>query len=192
MWTQEAIAIGFPNRLFLVSADRKRKVAWPQQPDQAELDALRSRISKQIGRLPLTLDITKEAKTAWEHWYENLPASEHAKRLDTIGFRLLPLIALITDKNSIDLETVEVVVSILDYELNIRRLFDPIDADNLVAKVEEKIRRVLKDRGSLRRRDLRRAVHADRDGLWAFTAALANLHKEGVIKPDGGIFTFEG
>jgi hypothetical protein len=30
MWSQEAIAIGFPNRLLLVNADAKPKVAWPR------------------------------------------------------------------------------------------------------------------------------------------------------------------
>src|SRR5262249_31766398 len=29
MWTNDAIAIGLPNRLFVVGADRKQKVAWP-------------------------------------------------------------------------------------------------------------------------------------------------------------------
>jgi hypothetical protein len=32
MWTREAISIGFPNRLWVVGADRKRKVAWPESP----------------------------------------------------------------------------------------------------------------------------------------------------------------
>ncbi len=33
----------------------------------------------------------------------------------------------------------------------------------------------MKARGPLTKRELRQSVHADRDGLWAFEAALRNL-----------------
>jgi hypothetical protein len=189
MWTNEAIAIGFPNRLFVVGADRKRKVAWPKAPDQAELDKLYLRIQNQIARLPLTFEITVDARAAWEDWYDNLPSSEHAKRLDTIGFRLLGLIALSTDKTEIDLGTVNTVLSILGYEFDIRRLTDPIDADNTIARLEESIRRALKTMGPLSTRNLRRKTHADRYGLWAFDKAIANLRRAGDIQVSNGIYS---
>ena len=179
MWTPEAIAIGFPNRLFVVAADRKAKVAWPEPPDPKVLDGVRERIRRQLERLPLNLDIEPEAKAEWKAWYKSLPDSEHSKRLDTIGFRLLALIALTTDKERVDVETIRRVVAILDYELRIRMLTDPIDADNRIARLEEKIRRSLKGKGPLSERDLRRATHGDRDGLWAFNAARTNLLNSG-------------
>jgi hypothetical protein len=188
MWTNDAIAIGLPNRLFVVSADRKERVAWPEAPDQLKLDDVRGRIQKQIERLPLTFDITSEGRAAWEEWYKGLPPSEHAKRLDTIGFRLLGLIALTTDKDSVDLETVRTVTAILEYEFNIRRLTDPIDADNKIARLEEGARRVLSTVGPLNKRDLRRRVHADRLGLWAFDTAIANLVRAGDIEVEGKVF----
>jgi hypothetical protein len=104
-----------------------------------------------------------------------LPSSEHVKRLDTLGFRLLTLIALTTGKTAIDTETVSTVRLILDYELKMRELTDPIDADNLIAKLEEKIRRVLAQKGPLKTRELKKAVNAHRTGLWAFDRAEQNL-----------------
>lgn len=188
MWTQEAIAIGFPNRLWIVGADRKRKVAWPEVPDQAELAAIRARISAQANKKSLKFDICPNANARWTDWYENIPPSEHARRLDTIGFRLMPLIALTTDKDEVDLETIETVVAILDYELELRRLTDPIDADNAIAKLEEKIRRHLAG-GPLTRRELQRRVHADRSGIWAFNAAITNLISDGAIQASqNGLF----
>jgi hypothetical protein len=189
MWSGDAIAIGFANRLFIVGADRKCRVAWPQAPNQADVDRMASRVSEQLARLPLTLEIQDAAKEAWGEWYLSLPASEHSKRLDTIGFRLLALIALITDKEQVDVETVQTVRSILEYELNIRRLTDPIDADTMLARMEEKIRRVLRVKGSLSRRDLRRHTHADRDGIWAFNSALTFLLRETDISATDGIFS---
>jgi len=188
MWTPEAIAIGFPNRLFVVGAERKRKVAWPEPTDQVELLAIQARIANQMQRLPVKLDIELEAKERWERWYQALPASEHAKRLDTIGFRLMPVIALTTDKDRVDLETVETTLAILDYELALRCLTDPIDADNTIARLEEKIRRALGAHSSLSKRDLQRKVHANRDGIWAFERALENLQKAGEIAYNGRFY----
>ena len=86
----------------------------------------------------------------------------------------------------IDVETVRHVTSILDYELNIRMLTDPIDADSTVSRLEEKIRRVLGARGT--ERDLRRFTHADRDGLWAFDSARKNLIAANDVAKDGDEF----
>jgi hypothetical protein len=158
---------------------------WPVPPDPDELSRIRTRIQQQLARLPLNLDIDPAGQALWERWYKNIPATEHARRLDTIGFRLLPLVALTTDKDIIDADTVKTVTSILDYELNIRVLTDPIDADATVAKLEEKIRRVLQVKGPLTGRDLRRHTHADREGLWAFNSALQNLQAANDVTKDG-------
>jgi hypothetical protein len=188
MWTPEAIAIGFPNRLFLVSAERKVRVAWPTTADTAKLDSIRDRIRDQLARLPRKFEITPDAKARWEKWYLSLPASEHAKRLDALGFRLLGLIALSTDKNAIDLEAVEIVCSILDYEFQLRVLTDPIDADNQIAKVEQKVRRALTGRGSLSKRDLMRFSNASREGAWAFARAMSAMQAAEEVTFKDGLF----
>jgi hypothetical protein len=175
MWTPEAIAIGFPNRLLVVTADRKRRVSWPEPRDPAKLDEIRGRLLRQLGRLPLSPSIEADAKVAWQEWYEHLPSSVHAKRLDSIGFRLMAVMALTTDKSAIDLETIRRVIAILNYELAVRALTDPIDADRTIARIEETIRRQLRTRGLLSERELRRYTNADRHGLWVFKAALKNL-----------------
>ena len=175
VFSTEAIAIGLPNRLFIVNADAKPRVAWPGPPDEAKLAQLRKDIQLQLAQLPAALDATDEAKAEWEEWYKNLPSSEHAKRLDTIGFRLMPLLAFSSGKRVIDVEIIRDVIAILDYELRLRILSDPIDADNNIAKMEEKIRRYLQQLGTLTERELRGKTNADRYGVWAFEAAIKNL-----------------
>jgi hypothetical protein len=194
IWTNDAIAIGLPNRLFVVSADRKEKIAWPTAPDSKALDVVCRRIKTQIQTVRqknLELDITPEARDAWAKWYEHLPCSEHVKRLDTIGFRLLALIAFTTDKQEVDLECVNCVTAILAYELNLRQLTDPINADNTIAKLEEAIRRTIRTVGPIRKRELRLKVHADRYGIWAFDRALANLKQASDIVGDGNSKAYE-
>jgi hypothetical protein len=175
MRTADAISIGIPNRLFIVCADRKRRVSWPEPRDAAMVASIKQRFIQQLSRLPLTLDITPDAKEAWAQWYDELPSSIHAKRLDSIGFRLFSLVALTNDKVCIDLATVRTVIQILNYEFAARILTDPIDADRTVAKLEEAIRRQLSIRGPLSERNLRRLTSADRHGLWTFMQALKNL-----------------
>jgi hypothetical protein len=190
MWTTESISIGLPNRLFVLLGTRKAKVALPQPPDEKVLSEIRKRITKQIESLhlesdkQLKFDLTEEAEECWKTWYENIPDSIHARRIDTIGLRLLVLIAFTTDKTSVDLETVEIVKAILDYEFAIRKLTDPINADNKIARLEESIRRVLEARGTLKERDLRRYVHAERVGLWFFENAIENLRKAEDIRKE--------
>jgi hypothetical protein len=188
MWSQEAIAIGFPNRLLLVNADAKPKVAWPKAATDVALRDIKARIQELLARLPLKYEISPDAKRQWEVWYEGLPSTEHVKRLDTIGLRLLPVLALTNDKPIIDKETVEAVCAILDYELRLRILTDPIDADDRIAKLEERVRRTLKSRGALSNRELRRSVHAEREGVWAYERAMKNLLRAGDISESEGRF----
>lgn len=184
MWTSDAISIGLPNRLFIVGADRKRKVAWPESPDQEDVDAVLEWIKEQLATLPRRYQITPKAKTRWEEWYEQIPSSEHAKRLDAIGFRLMGLLALTNDKNEIDAGTIDTLLAVLDYEIKIRKLTDPIDADDHIAKLEQKILRVLGVRGRLSRRDLQRHTNAQRAGLWAFEKAISHLMREKYMRLD--------
>jgi hypothetical protein len=185
MWTNKALNIGLPNRLFIVNADRKAKVAWPQKPDSTEIGVVSARMRAQISKLPRTLSITPEGKAAWDQWYNDLPSSPHANRLDTIGFRLLALIALTTDKSEIDLDVVSAVTDILDYEYRIRQVTDPIDAESKVAQLEVGIRRQLAARGPLDERDLRRYTNADKKGYWAFKSALDNVKAARDVRANG-------
>ena len=63
----------------------------------------------------------------------------------------------------------------LNYELRVRTLTDPVNADNAIAKAEERIRKVLAAKGALKDRALQQFAHANRSGLWIFKQALSNL-----------------
>jgi hypothetical protein len=71
----------------------------------------------------------------------------------------------------------------MNWQLQARRLHDPIDADSAIAKIEEKIRRVLKTRPRSEY-EIKRAVHYSRIGTWVFTNAIRNLTKGDEIQFD--------
>jgi cyclophilin family peptidyl-prolyl cis-trans isomerase len=58
-----------------------------------------------------------------------------------------------------------------------RKLHDPVDADNVTAKLEEKIRRQLEVRGPMTQRELIQFTNARRAGLYFFENAIKNLIK---------------
>lgn len=182
LWDHEALSIGLVNRLFLITNATKPRVAWPGTPRKDIIESIAKRIRLQLVTSPPDpYQITSEARELWSDWYKNLPKSEFAKRLDGLGFRLMPIMTATTDKTQVDTEIIMAVTAILDYELQVRKELQPIDADNAVAKVEQKLVRTLDIHGPLDRRNLARYVHAHRCGEWIFRTALENMMNVKVV-----------
>ena len=73
-----------------------------------------------------------------------------------------------------------------NWQLEVRQIHDPIDADNETAKMEEKIRRVLK-RAPRTDRELKQYTHAKKTGLWVYDRAKKNLLNANEISWDRNI-----
>lgn len=65
-------------------------------------------------------------------------------------------------------------IDLCNWQLKVRKIHDPIDADNKIAKMEEKMRRQLSS-GSKKERVLKQHVNANRSGIWVFDTAKKNL-----------------
>ena len=178
IYTPAFIDIGFPNRIFLVTGTAKRKFSFPEKVNQSDLDKMKKnldRVLQHAGNFS-ELNITEQAKEIYHQWYLNLEPSVHARRLDGYALRFMILLAINNLKNEIDTETVNDAIALCDWQLQIRKLHDPIDADSEIAKMEERIRRAL-NQGALKDRDLKRKTGAYRSGLWVYNSALKNLQK---------------
>ncbi len=191
------IAIGFPNRLFLVLDEAKDRKPVPKEVDHhAELGLIQrlggilARVRGYSPESPLLMELTPEAEARWAEFYHSLPRTVSAIRLDQIGLRLGMLLALSAGKESIDREVIEAVIALCRWELRVREEVMPVDADSAIARMEEKIRRALRSRGPLKERDLKRFVNANRAGLWVYDAAKSNLlrAKELAFDPKRKIF----
>jgi hypothetical protein len=176
LWTSQFLDIGFVNRLMIIPASGQRKFPIPKEipldKKKKIVEAIRNAIS--TVRECHQMEIEPDALATFETWYFGLGRSIHTKRLDGYALRLMPLLALNDGKATVDLDTVRKTISLMDWQKQIREELDPIDAVNEIAALEEKIRRVLKN-GPLSTRDLKRAVHASRVGLWIFDQAIRNL-----------------
>ena len=182
-WSNQFTDIGFNNRLFLVPGRGKRKYAVPLVIPKTDKDKLGRRLKEILehvrrhGRLAMT----DGARDLFQAWYLNLPPSIHTKRIDTYAMRLMPLLAINELKSEVDEEIVEKTLALCNWQVNVRRLHDPVDADNAVARMEEKIRRVVGAKGLLKEYELKKHVNANRTGLWIFNTALTNLRGGGEV-----------
>lgn len=176
--------IGFTNRLFIVVGKSTNRYAIPRRlpdADRRELADYLGQVLKHVGE-GLVLDFAPEASAFYEKWYARMEKTEHARRLDTYSMRLAMLLAVNDLKPVIDLETIQHATALCDWQLEIRRIHDPIDADSKMAQMEERIRRTLRQHGPLRERELKRYVSANRAGLWFYAKAADNLRNCGEIE----------
>jgi hypothetical protein len=182
-WTSQFTDIGFNNRLFLVPGTGKRRFSVPAKIPEKELHELKRQLGQimNLAQKRPEIDLTPSAREIFHEWYMNLDRSVHAKRIDTYALRFMPLLAINDFKQEVDEEIVHKVISLCDWQLNVRRLYDPIDADNEIARMEEKIRRVLKAKGPLNDRELKQGTNANRKGLWVYTTAQGNLRRAGEL-----------
>ena len=197
MWTSEFTSIGFSNRLFLVKGSPRNRISLPEYPPAervedfrrrsfALVDQIRDRHWKGNGQIPLTPD----AQSHWDDYYQSasLFRSIHARRLDTYAFKWMMLLSLSMGEFEIGRSTVERAIALIEYQLHVRKLYDPIDADNKFAQMEEKIRRINRDASPyfVTYRVLAQKTNANRVGIFLFDSAVKNLMQSQEIQQDTG------
>jgi len=177
MWTPAFLDIGFLNRLWLVRDRGERRFSIPREIPLPEVKTLQKKIGAFLGDLPtdsLRLQISEEARAIFDEWYFGLDPGPFSKRLDTYGLRLMIILAANEREKSISGEIARKVVKLLEWQLEVRRECDPVDAENNIAKMEEMIRRALA-REPVELRELQRKVNYHRYGIFAWKSAIENL-----------------
>jgi hypothetical protein len=194
-WDSSFTAIGFNNRLFIVPGTAQREYSIPPEIPIADKNQLADKLYQILGFVGKgrKLNITTGARELYHNWYMNRPFSIHSKRLDGYALRFMELLAVNRMANVIDENIVNNAIELMDWEFEMRQLYDPIDADNTIAKMEEKIRRALsrKDKQTgkaitgLSDRKLKQTTNANRTGLYFYALGLKNLQKAEEIAFDG-------
>ena len=179
-------AIGFTNRLWIVPGSGERRFSFPRKIPSLEVLTLKKRLSDLLRLVAVTpeLDLTDGAKEIYHKWYISLDRSIHSKRLDTYALRLMALLAANEMRPEVDEEIVQKACALCNWQLAVRQTFDPIDADSAVARMEQKITRLLTNKGPMSDRDVKRGTNANRAGLWTYQTAMANLKRAQEVHRD--------
>lgn len=192
MFTQQFTDIGLLNRLFVVVGNSNRKFPIPirlSAPAYVELQQdLRLAVGvldrlNQVGGTPYSMRITPEAMQLFSDWYFSQENSLFDKRVDSYGHRLLILMALNNLSELVTLDIAKQTIELLRYQVNARRLADPIDADTKIAKLEENVRRALED-NNMTKAQLAQRCNRRRVGIFIWNKALDNLIKSGEVEYD--------
>ena len=192
-WDSSFTDIGFTNRLFLVPGNSQRLFSIPAEIPEKKFTDLweQTRAVLEFVKRNPQIDIEDNARKNLNDWYMNRGYSVHAKRLDTYALRCMPLLSASKLQPVIDINTVDDTIKLMDWQLCVRKLYAPIDADNKIAQLEERMRRHLRIK-SLSERDLQRAIHYERHGIFYYNTArdnLLNSHEIGFNKESKEYFS---
>jgi len=172
--------IGFTNRVFIVPGGGGKKFELPPVSPDKVIHDLKFKLQKIINKVgyELKFDLTDQARALYKKWYFNIDDehSFHSKRLDTYAMKFMSLLALNESKEIVDTAIVEKVTQLCNWQLRNRQLYDPIEADSKIGKLEEKIRRVLQKKPRTER-ELKQYTNARGDSLWYYDAAKKNLNE---------------
>jgi hypothetical protein len=189
IYDQKFIQIGFPNRVFTVIGTAERQYSIPPKIPPDEEKTLVENLMEVLRHVGtgLELNLTPDAYKFYDNWYMNISESVHSKRLDTYSLRLMMILAANNLKHEIDLETAQQATGLCDWQLRVRKYYDPIEAETKVAHMEEKIRRHL-SAGPLRDRELKQKTNYKKKGLWVWEQATKNMEKANEIVLKRGVW----
>jgi len=193
VWTPNFTAIGFDNRLLLIPGKIAREVSIPNRLSLEAEIRIRRAFKEALEKIDTTktYSLTEEAQGAFDNWYSDLKRRDSIvkKRIDTIALRLLVLFAANEGKEIIDVDIVDRVIAFSEWQIKVREDLAPFDAENDFAEMEEKIRRTLKKKGSIKEWELQNFTNAKRKGLHIYNYALNNLIKNGEVLRQGKVLS---
>ncbi len=181
----EFIKVGFDNRLFLVPGSTGELKAAPKRITDSEKDPLKRHLEDVLEFVGggISVKIEDYALMLYVDWYHYYGNSDDSGRLDTYALRLMTLVAI---NDLSDLITEEIVHKALDlavWQEKMRRLYNPILADTVYSQWEQKIVRLIHDRGPMSEAELYRFTNAKRNS-YAFDVALKTLvSRSKVLEP---------
>jgi hypothetical protein len=188
-WSGKHEDAGFFSRLLLVEADTDRRIPRPVDPDADALAELVREVKELVSYVVNTphqvLKMDKNAEGLWANFYNEFGDGPEWNRIDAYGFRLMAVQAVLRGEKSVTRENVQQVIDFLQYEVAVRAAVAPVVADNLLAKMEELIRRSLPVGRTLSRRELQRRTNSHRYGIDAFDRAIGNMQRNGeILRPE--------
>ena len=180
---------GFFQRLNIIASDESRTVARLITPDFSQFAPLVDRI-KRLAEKPYKLPMTDATDRLLGEWFDRLRAQKDGVdvgRLQVLALRNAAHLGWLLDVQPDKLnetspeEVIKRAIALGDYQLAMRRKYQPICGDSPWAQMENLLRRYVKQERIISRSQLYRKVNADRYGIKIFSAALDNLTKEGFI-----------
>jgi len=189
MFTTAMKDLGFINRLWVVPVKGGRRFALPKRIDERVKDQmvvdLRDTLERiRRNRAGMVISIPANSEKQFADWYMTTEQTTYANRVDSYSLRLMSLLAVNEGRDTVDDSILSKVLDLCNWQIKGRQQFEPVNANNPYAKMEEKIRRYLeKHPEGATIGVLRKGVNASikGDGLYIFDRSLESLKKAGEV-----------
>jgi len=183
----QLVEIGLWNRQTFVVGNRRHKCPTVSAPSKARVEELTTKLANMLAPYvsrheETILPLTPEAKALWASIDDVIGTDEDTTRLDTIGMRMMTVLAVTSGKKEIDADVIRATFAFLKYQKTIRQRYKPSQAETVDAKIEAAILKQLKRRGPLSDRDLERYANASRYGTLAFKKVRDVLEQDRKIR----------
>lgn len=174
---------GLFQRFNIVTADNIQRVGTLMSPDlEAFSVALSERVAKLDGA-PLRFNIHKDSLVLMNEWFEKASASVDGEepdpddygRINVLGWRNAIHLCWLKGRTTVLPDDMERVIKLCDYQLAARKKCKPSTGENPTALLEDKIRRIVRERGKIKMREARKRINADRYGITTWERAVKNL-----------------
>lgn len=181
---------GFFQRLNVVGSEETRTVPRLIKPDFKQFEPLVVRV-KALAEKPYLLPMNESADALLKRWLDGLTKRDDATdtgRLQVLALRNAAHIGWLLNVQLGGSSTIgpeEVIrraIALSNYQLAMRRKYQPVTGDTPWAQMENLIIKYVKQARAITRKNLYRRVHGNRYGLNVFNSALGNLEREGLIR----------
>jgi hypothetical protein len=175
--------LGLWSRLCFVVGDRRHRIRKVTDPPEELMQPVVDRLASYLKALPVKTDpkdkqkvvpereivlkLTPEAEDLWNEYETVIGYGPDSTRLDTIGMRLMTILAVTSSKQEIDVDVVRATFAFLHYQRTVRAKYKPSRAETIEAKVEESIMRCVKKahdekRCPIAEREIRRSTSIEK------------------------------
>jgi hypothetical protein len=191
IFTPNFLAIGFINRLWLVPGEGVVKDADPERVPQREKYALFMQLNKLIESFPpgTVIEKNQEARDLEQEYYKILrnheSESESCVRLDGYLRRLQLIMAISEGKREIDRDLMERCIALIDWQMEIRKMFQPQEYTDLMSRIEGLLRKRIKRYPGIHHGQLMNKIKAKTFDSFKIGKAIESLQKSGEIKVYG-------
>jgi hypothetical protein len=177
-WSSKHANAGFFSRLLVVAGDADQRVPRPVDPDPGALAALVEEVKNSVSSVikrSRVLKMDEDAEVVWAKFYDTFGEGPEWNRIDTYGFRLMAVQAVLRGEETVTKANVQLVVEFLQYEVAVREAVSPVIAENSAARMEELIRKFFPEGETMTKRTLQRKTNYTRFGIETFDRALGNM-----------------
>ncbi len=198
LWGPENINNGFLNRAMIVGGWRRSVMSDPPKASDGGrqelawkirdlLDTVEAKAEENGGKIQIGFE-TPEAAKRWDWYYRTISEKAHPvlRRIDFIGFRLMMIQSLVKGEMSVSIQTVDEVITFLNYQIETRQVLQPDRGRSPIARIQTRIlRQFRRSEDRWTSRDLQRSTKSGDDSIEEWKQALQGLVKTNMLVWDG-------